>query len=1082
MKRTLSLILSLLMAVSLFSGLSVMTAAESVEDCEPADIFERANTMDLADSGAELDLAESGHYNIAIGKTTITESNYNDVLQDGGSVKYNPSTHVLTLNNPSVNSVNGDDYGVIQIQAEGVTVRGSFHMTRALSQYGLYCTHPVTLDGSFTFYGTTCGILSGEHKLTVASGTLKAVSTGSSSDSSAIYSDDFVVRPTVTKVEMQSRTLAFIGDKCTLDGMRITSPADAFYFDHARTIITGDYSGNVKNAVIEPFSGSYYDLWVGVRRVDSENYTDIFGDGKASFNPSTNTLTLNDPTIFSAYMKFNYDTESPYFYKIYSKTDLTLKGSYQMTEADVNFVRDTDGEDDDDLDRAVYVEGNLTLDGDFTLMAATFGVLADGNITVNSGNLTVSCGDYAMTTLEGQITFNNTLNKVDLRSENYPLWAKGLNFGSSLYLTEPASGGLGLETSSQHYYVVDKNGQKVHHVVIEYKESYTEYSLWVGATKVTSENRNDILNDGGKAKFDPQTNTLTLNDPYITTTYQNSDNTYKIFTTYDLTIKGNYKVTGNATIGVFSSKSLTFNGTFDLKGTSYAVYAGSITLASGSMTARGDGYAALLAFDGDFTVENAVTKADMTGSAVGFFAKDIKFGSNITVTEPASFAIGTDPNLNLKAIYDKDAATYAKHVVIGPKPAPTEPPTDPPTEPPTDPPTEPPTQPPTQAPTEAPETTYNVWVGSTQVTSANKNDILNDGGKAKFDPSTNTLTLNNPTINGSYNLQGLYISAKIAAITSLTVKGSYHMTSAENTYGVAIKNWNTLTLDGDFTFCGEEAGIYCDGSVVLESGTIEAFATSNDYEGINCGGNLIIHEGLTKLHVTGSGSDYGAIRSVYEPELCAGAVITTPENGVIKKNGYAYTVFDSSDDPANEVIIEIPAGIDLEGKGTADVPYLIKSTEDWNTLAQYIADGGKTSGKFFRMTDNISVSTALASGGKHFGGTFDGDGHTLTLDHMSSAPFAIEGATIKNLMVDGSVSGGRHISGSAASAAPLRTLLKTALLRRRSPRMTPTAAASSATAAVRRRPRSPAVSSPARSTARPRAPSGAGATAARPRC
>ena len=41
------------------------------------------------------------------------------------------------------------------------------------------------------------------------------------------------------------------------------------------------------------------------------------------------------------------------------------------------------------------------------------------------------------------------------------------------------------------------------------------YDLWLGATRVTSANRDDILNDGGKAQFDPDTCTLTLNDPEI---------------------------------------------------------------------------------------------------------------------------------------------------------------------------------------------------------------------------------------------------------------------------------------------------------------------------------------------------------------------------------------------------------------------------------------------------------------------------------------------------------------------------------------------------------------------------------------
>ena len=48
------------------------------------------------------------------------------------------------------------------------------------------------------------------------------------------------------------------------------------------------------------------------------------------------------------------------------------------------------------------------------------------------------------------------------------------------------------------------------------------------------------------------------------------------------------------------------------------------------------------------------------------------------------------------------------------------------------------------------ETTYPVWVGATQVTDANKDDILGDGGSAAFDPESGTLTLGNPQITDFY--------------------------------------------------------------------------------------------------------------------------------------------------------------------------------------------------------------------------------------------------------------------------------------------------------------------------------------------
>ena len=46
-----------------------------------------------------------------------------------------------------------------------------------------------------------------------------------------------------------------------------------------------------------------------------------------------------------------------------------------------------------------------------------------------------------------------------------------------------------------------------------------EYDLWLGSTRVTSKNQNDILGDG-KAQYDPDTGVLTLSDPVISSDHE----------------------------------------------------------------------------------------------------------------------------------------------------------------------------------------------------------------------------------------------------------------------------------------------------------------------------------------------------------------------------------------------------------------------------------------------------------------------------------------------------------------------------------------------------------------------------------
>lgn len=114
---------------------------------------------------------------------------------------------------------------------------------------------------------------------------------------------------------------------------------------------------------------------------------------------------------------------------------------------------------------------------------------------------------------------------------------------------------------------------------------------------------------------------------------------------------------------------------------------------------------------------------------------------------------------------------------------------------------------------------------------------------------------------------------------------------------------------------------------------------------------------------------------------------------------------------------------DFEGDGSATSPYLIASATDWNALSDAVNSGESYSGKYFKLTEDISVSTMIGKnnhgGGSHipFSGTFDGDGHILTVNINSSsthgaAPFCgVQNAVIKNLKVEGSVVGGIHSSG-----------------------------------------------------------------------
>ena len=118
------------------------------------------------------------------------------------------------------------------------------------------------------------------------------------------------------------------------------------------------------------------------------------------------------------------------------------------------------------------------------------------------------------------------------------------------------------------------------------------------------------------------------------------------------------------------------------------------------------------------------------------------------------------------------------------------------------------------------------------------------------------------------------------------------------------------------------------------------------------------------------------------------------------------------------------------GTGTESNPYQIHDITDWKTFAKAVNEGHSFLGEYLKLTDNIIVTVknigtdtivgTMTSNGvedKWFSGTFDGDWHTITFNvgapgkaitpehnNSPSAPFrVIDGATIKNLTVDGTI-------------------------------------------------------------------------------
>ena len=110
----------------------------------------------------------------------------------------------------------------------------------------------------------------------------------------------------------------------------------------------------------------------------------------------------------------------------------------------------------------------------------------------------------------------------------------------------------------------------------------------------------------------------------------------------------------------------------------------------------------------------------------------------------------------------------------------------------------------------------------------------------------------------------------------------------------------------------------------------------------------------------------------------------------------------------------------------SDGYYLIGSVQDWKDFAAIVETTPMANAKMIRDVDLGDDQTTIGSprnrGNLWYQGTFDGDGHTLTIAYDNTSgevfttPFTlIQGATIKNLHIDGTVNTVYAYGGSVAS-------------------------------------------------------------------
>jgi len=258
-----------------------------------------------------------------------------------------------------------------------------------------------------------------------------------------------------------------------------------------------------------------YNLWVCDARVTWLNHESLpVTHGTASYNPKTKTLTLNNASISvegqSSYAISNGD---PWENHVVGIDDLTIEviGTCRLYSQSI----------------ALLVNGNTTITG-------TGHLIVDGkeegiwigpyNLTCQARRISVTGlkdavlgSGFACLVMDGSFLDCSTTTPATF----YPLKDLFRLILTNGHFADP--GGAWKYADPTHFYY-DENrqhtifGSEDYHgsVLIEPNSEPFKYRLWVGETRVTSTNKNNIGGlESGTASFDPTTHTLTLNDAEI---------------------------------------------------------------------------------------------------------------------------------------------------------------------------------------------------------------------------------------------------------------------------------------------------------------------------------------------------------------------------------------------------------------------------------------------------------------------------------------------------------------------------------------------------------------------------------------
>ena len=824
-------------------------------------------------------------YGLKVAGVDVTSDNCADLsVIDGvkGTVSYDPATKTLTLQDATIDKA--DEFTIENISVDGLKVNivGTNNLsTTKFSSISVEKTTTFQGTGTLKVKGNSYGISAARNNLDIIIRECKMYIEGEWGI------DGFFVNTNLTiinaNIEINSLKEAITRiDNLSLQRCAITEPAGAIFDASQRCLVVG--GAYVSKLVIAPEKPVFKVAGVEVTDANSGNLTTIAGvEGKASYDPETQTLTLDNATITTnAVAGIANEGATGLQVKLVGNNTITSASSAGMV-----------------IGRQTRIVGDGKLKVTST---GTSAILMQGAPLSIEGCSVVAEGKYGIYADKGDVKEVLTVRTASVEAQG----ASGSIAGLSNLLLDRCiiNQPQGAAYDKTLKGVAKDGGLVTDRVVIDIEK----YGLLIGGIEVTSANYDDIYlfpGVAGSLHYDPAKKilrmayvTIPTDDDKVAVHNQSVDG-LKIEMTGDNSMSGGTGCILERPTTITGSGNMTITGTkgcgVALKNTMLTIKGVEVRVSGATEGISGDKSAGC-----GLAVNDAHVEAEGSqGSVVGISKLQL---NTCYIKEPSGAAF----DATLKGVAVKGALVKEKVVMT-------------------------------------PPIKYGVMVAGVEVTSDNCADLsVIDGvkGTVSYDPATKTLTLKDATIDKSgddniynYGLDGLKI--KVLGTNSLTSDHSISINLKEETtfvgngtlkikgyyYGIGIRrNEVNCTISECKIYIESMAGI--DGNWENNDLTIRGA-----YIELDCRNDLI--SSITNLHLVDC--------EIKQPK---GAVYDTALKAIVvdgvKQTGKL--VIEPTTDGIGTIDADVPArkqGIyTLQG---------VKVVQDWNSLPPgiYIRDGKK---------------------------------------------------------------------------------------------------------------------------------------------